>query len=68
MAACPICKKNALPRLDNPASPFCSPRCRQVDLGNWLSETYRVPTGEVPDEEDLDVARAARSANEELEN
>jgi endogenous inhibitor of DNA gyrase (YacG/DUF329 family) len=23
--------------------PFCSPRCRDVDLGRWLSEEYRFP-------------------------
>lgn len=23
--------------------PFCSPRCQQVDLGNWLSESYGLP-------------------------
>mgnify|MGYP000240479993 FL=1 len=24
-------------------APFCSSRCQQIDLGNWLSEAYRVP-------------------------
>jgi endogenous inhibitor of DNA gyrase (YacG/DUF329 family) len=23
--------------------PFCSPRCRDVDLGRWLREEYRIP-------------------------
>jgi uncharacterized protein len=69
MAACPICKKAALPRCENSAAPFCSARCRQVDLGNWLSEQYRVPTAEVPDEDDVLQARAAPAkSNEELEN
>jgi endogenous inhibitor of DNA gyrase (YacG/DUF329 family) len=26
--------------------PFCSPRCKLVDLGNWLNESYRIPTNE----------------------
>ena len=46
MPACPICKKaiaSGAPRASNAAFPFCSARCRQVDLGNWLSESYRVP-------------------------
>jgi endogenous inhibitor of DNA gyrase (YacG/DUF329 family) len=28
---------------DNPWRPFCSERCRIIDLGNWASEAYRVP-------------------------
>jgi len=39
---CPVCKKPVEPRSRNPAFPFCSPRCRQVDLGRWLGEEYRV--------------------------
>ena len=26
--------------------PFCSARCKQIDLGRWLNETYRVPAVE----------------------
>lgn len=42
--ACPICKKviEAAPDDFGPR-PFCSTRCKMVDLGNWLNETYRVP-------------------------
>jgi len=28
---------------DHKPFPFCSPRCRDVDLGNWLTEKYSVP-------------------------
>jgi len=42
--ACPVCKKPAAPDF----RPFCSPRCKQVDLGRWLTESYRVPTDEAP--------------------
>ena len=37
---CPICKKPAAPRADNPAFPFCSGRCKDIDLGDWLGERY----------------------------
>jgi endogenous inhibitor of DNA gyrase (YacG/DUF329 family) len=41
---CPVCKRVLL---DVPADfesrPFCSPRCRLVDLSHWLSESYRIP-------------------------
>ncbi|MFN0064397.1 MAG: DNA gyrase inhibitor YacG [Myxococcaceae bacterium] len=40
---CPICNKPVLPRAENPGFPFCSMRCKQVDLGRWFGETYRVP-------------------------
>jgi uncharacterized protein len=40
---CPTCKKAAAPRGENPSFPFCSPRCKLVDLGRWLGEDYRVP-------------------------
>lgn len=40
---CPLCKKQLddVPE-DFPSRPFCSPRCKLVDLGNWLNEEYRV--------------------------
>lgn len=41
---CPICKKTIADAPDDfAARPFCSPRCKLVDLGNWLNESYRVP-------------------------
>jgi endogenous inhibitor of DNA gyrase (YacG/DUF329 family) len=43
MALCPACHKPTPKRSENPSAPFCSPRCRQVDLGRWLGEEYRVP-------------------------
>lgn len=43
MSKCPVCKKAVLPRRKNPAFPFCSERCRAIDLGKWLGEEYRVP-------------------------
>jgi len=50
MDRCPICKKPATARAENPSFPFCSPRCKMVDLGKWLSEEYRVPVEEESDE------------------
>lgn len=56
MAKCPICDADALPRAKNAAFPFCSPRCRTIDLGKWLSEEYRVPVSPTEDSfEDLVV-------------
>jgi endogenous inhibitor of DNA gyrase (YacG/DUF329 family) len=49
---CPICQKPASSRALNPAYPFCSARCRAVDLGKWLGEEYRVPVGPADEQED----------------
>lgn len=35
---CPICGRPADPE----RRPFCSPRCRDVDLGRWFAGSYRV--------------------------
>lgn len=45
---CPTCGKPADPKY----KPFCSKRCADIDLGRWLKESYRVPTDEVPGEDD----------------
>lgn len=49
---CPICDAPAEARAQNAAFPFCSARCKTVDLGKWLNEDYRVPTDDAPTEGD----------------
>jgi endogenous inhibitor of DNA gyrase (YacG/DUF329 family) len=39
---CPICKKEV--SFGDPYVPFCSERCRVIDLGNWASERYVIST------------------------
>ncbi|MEX5215006.1 MAG: DNA gyrase inhibitor YacG [Nitrospiraceae bacterium] len=39
---CPICK-TPVTWQDNPARPFCSERCKLIDLGRWASGQYRIP-------------------------
>jgi endogenous inhibitor of DNA gyrase (YacG/DUF329 family) len=41
--SCPICRKPVAPRASNSAFPFCSDRCKLLDLGKWLGEDYRIP-------------------------
>jgi endogenous inhibitor of DNA gyrase (YacG/DUF329 family) len=43
ITVCPICGKPVAPRQANRAYPFCSDRCRLIDLGKWLGEEYRIP-------------------------
>jgi hypothetical protein len=40
---CPTCGKAAPYSPDNPYRPFCSQRCKLIDLGQWADEEYRIP-------------------------
>jgi endogenous inhibitor of DNA gyrase (YacG/DUF329 family) len=51
MRPCPICNRPCGPRPENKHAPFCSERCRLIDLGNWLGGAYRIP-GKPEEEED----------------
>lgn len=43
---CPICGNPALFSPENPFRPFCSERCKLIDLGQWATEGYRIPLAE----------------------
>lgn len=53
---CPTCGKPVAWGPDSPWRPFCSERCRLIDLGEWLSEEKRIageqlpPTPQEPDD------------------
>jgi endogenous inhibitor of DNA gyrase (YacG/DUF329 family) len=41
---CPVCgRAAAVDRTQDPHAPFCSRRCKTIDLGRWLGEGYRIP-------------------------
>jgi len=46
---CPICNTEAEME-NNPYRPFCSERCKLIDLGAWLGEQYRIPGGQMVSE------------------
>lgn len=46
---CPICKRDTVPDF----RPFCSKRCADLDLANWLTGSYAVPSN---DPEDINAA------------
>ena len=58
---CPTCKRSIEWSAEFPYRPFCSERCRLIDLGAWLSEQHAIPgkspefgdqsTGDVPRED-----------------
>ena len=46
--ACPNCGQSVQWRAENRFKPFCSERCKLIDLGEWASENYRVPAEDEP--------------------
>jgi endogenous inhibitor of DNA gyrase (YacG/DUF329 family) len=47
---CPACSGDSIYAPSNPYRPFCSERCKGMDLGAWASESFRVPDETPPDE------------------
>ena len=53
---CPQCGGESLWSADNKFRPFCSERCKLIDLGAWASDKYRVE-GETPLDDESDPLR-----------
>ena len=51
MPRCPVCSQ-PVQLEDNPLVPFCSERCRLIDLGHWLDESYGLPAPARDDDEE----------------
>ena len=53
---CPICQAvmEGQGVSDWPYFPFCSERCKTIDLGRWLGESYRLPAEEEEERTDSD--------------
>jgi hypothetical protein len=49
LITCPTCHQQFDPAQSR-AMPFCSPRCKQIDLGRWLNEDISIPFREKPDD------------------
>ena len=43
LVSCPTCGKPSAWTPENSFRPFCCERCKQIDLGAWADERYRVP-------------------------
>ncbi len=64
--SCPICKKETTWQ-DNPWRPFCSERCKTIDLGSWASGEYRI-AGEKKKEDEEGSSVEATGDRDETEN
>ena len=54
LVTCPQCGRSVAWDTANRYRPFCSERCRLIDLGAWASESYRIPVQDSKD--DLETA------------
>ena len=61
MASCPICQKP----VSAEHKPFCSARCREVDLNKWFTGAYAVPAVELDDVDEEGLEAAARLLGDE---
>lgn len=61
IVSCPQCGKDAVFSPENPSRPFCSERCRLIDLGEWASEGYKVA---VQDQDSMDQLMEELEAEE----
>jgi endogenous inhibitor of DNA gyrase (YacG/DUF329 family) len=52
---CPTCGKKVEWAEQSKFRPFCSNRCKQIDLGAWAEEKYSIPAVSVPDESESSI-------------
>ncbi len=51
LVKCPACGGQSVYGPGNPYRPFCCERCKNLDLGAWASESFRVPTEAPPEDQ-----------------
>jgi uncharacterized protein len=56
IVACPTCRKPVRWSETNRFRPFCSERCRMIDLGAWATEQHRIPSDKLDDESESDTS------------
>ena len=54
IVSCPQCGKPVVWTRESRYRPFCSQRCKMLDLGTWASEGYRIPIAENDADESKD--------------
>jgi len=48
LVVCPTCGGDSVYAASNPFRPFCSERCKNIDLGAWASENFRMSAQGLP--------------------
>lgn len=52
LVTCPTCQTKLPWSKENPDRPFCSSRCKLIDLGEWANESYSIPQ-QTSDEDEI---------------
>lgn len=52
LVSCPTCKKSLHYSPSNPHRPFCSERCKLIDLGEWADGGRAIPGEKLPETDD----------------
>ena len=55
---CPQCGELTVYSTENPSRPFCSARCKLIDLGQWADQSYKIPSTTVSIETSNDLEDA----------
>lgn len=58
---CPVCNHKTT-KEENPYRPFCSERCKLIDLGRWAGEDYRIP-GEPVNDKPEEITKETDNGN-----
>jgi uncharacterized protein len=58
---CPTCKKSV--KVKDPEFPFCSERCRQIDLGKWASGAYVISSPLQDTSDEMEDSRGESNEN-----
>ena len=51
LVTCPTCGGDSVYAPSNPFRPFCCERCKNIDLGAWANEDFRMPTTSLPEDQ-----------------
>jgi endogenous inhibitor of DNA gyrase (YacG/DUF329 family) len=55
LVTCPTCSGDSVYAPSNLFRPFCSERCKNIDLGAWASEDFRMPTTGLAEDQIVDL-------------
>ena len=64
---CPRCAKQTIYSKENPYRPFCSERCKLIDLGNWADGKYSIE-GKKIDPSQVDLESLSQSPHQGSES
>lgn len=65
---CPNCQKETEYSSENKYRPFCSERCRIIDLGEWASGSYRIAQQDRSDDLEENLLEIEQNSSDQDEN